>query len=130
MNAWNGLFDAGGFAPHGRCLFWDPDLVALTLVGNIGVSVATLAIPLQLLLAALVGNVADVRLSRSMAVLIGSSVLLCGLTHLLAGITLFRPFYWLQAGVLTLAALVSLLTAALLPIDLIRSRQRGRHVGV
>ncbi len=130
MNWWSGLFDARGFAPHGFCLFWNPDLVTLTLVGNLGVAIATVAIPVQLLLAAFRGGAAEVRLPCWLLILLSLFILLNGLGHLFDVVTLFRPLYWLQGIEVTLTALVSLLTAALLPFDLIRSRQRGRDVGV
>ena len=62
----------------------------------------------------------------------GLFIVACGTSHLIGALTVWKPFYVLEAAVLVLTALASVATATLLPftvprvISLIHS-QRGQH---
>ena len=124
MNWWNNLFTGEGFTPHGFCLFWNPDLVTLEIVGNIGVALAYFAIPLQLAWVALRGGSP---IPRWVLLLFTAFILLCGISHVLDVVTLFRPLYWLHAIEVALTGLVSLATAVLVPFNRMHAARRRQH---
>jgi hypothetical protein len=43
------LFGAASFVPHGYCLLWRPDLVALHAISDIGIAGAYFAIPVAIM---------------------------------------------------------------------------------
>jgi len=105
------LLDPSGLTPHGFCLAWDPRLLWLHAVGNALVALAYFSIPLAL------GRF--VRARRDLAFpwvfwLFAAFILACGTTHLLGVVTLWLPLYWLDAGVMSFTAAISVLTAAML----------------
>jgi hypothetical protein len=123
MSWWEKILTGAGFTPHGFCLFWDPDLITLEIVGNMAVALAYFAIPAQLAWVMLHGRVP---IPRWILQLFTGFILLCGISHLLDILTLFRPYYWLQGAELMVTGFVSLATAALLPFGALRRRQRRR----
>ncbi len=94
--------------PHGYCLLWRPDLVALHGVSDALIFLAYASIPAALVV--LVKKRPEIE-HRTTVVLFAAFILACGLTHLLAVFTLWQPMYGLQGLVKAATALVSLLTA-------------------
>jgi hypothetical protein len=109
------LLDAEHFAPHGACLLWDPTLVPLTIVANIAIALAYLAIPLQLTAVLRMKSL----LPNWAVMLFMAFIVLCGVGHGIEVLTLFRPYYWLQVVENALTAVVSVSTAVLLPVAII-----------
>ena len=102
------LFGAASFVPHGYCLLWRPDLVALHAVSDGLIFLAYASIPAALVM--FVRRRPDLE-HRWTLVLFAAFILACGLTHLVAAITLWEAYYGLQGVVKAITALVSVLTA-------------------
>ena len=108
------LFGAAAFVPHGYCLLWRPDLVAMHAVSDGVIALAYFSIPAAIF--AFVRRRADFRQHR-VATLFILFIILCGITHLIGVWTLWQPIYGLQGLVKVLTATVSLITAmALWPL--------------
>lgn len=102
---------SSGFMPHGYCLKWDPALLMVLIIGNIGIALAYFLIPLALRF--FVGKRRDLPYPY-MFKLFAAFILSCGLTHLAKVWTLYHADYWVEAALDLWTALVSLLTAVLL----------------
>ncbi|MBO6520570.1 MAG: hypothetical protein JJ900_08505 [Rhodospirillales bacterium] len=102
------LFGAASFMPHGYCLLWRPDLVALHAVSDALIFLAYASIPAALVV--LVRKRPEIE-HRTTVVLFAAFILACGLTHLVAVFTLWQPMYGLQGLVKAATAIISLLTA-------------------
>ena len=108
------LFGAASFMPHGYCLLWRPDLVALHAVSDAVIAVSYFTIPIGLWYFA--RRRVDLEF-RGLFYLFAAFILFCGLTHLLELITLWQPIYGLQGLVKAATAIISLASAyALLPV--------------
>ncbi len=108
------LFGAASFMPHGYCLLWRPDLVALHAVSDLLIALAYFSIPVGLWYFA--RQRPDFEY-RGLFVLFAVFIQLCGLTHLIGLITLWEPIYGLQGLVKAATAIVSLIAAyALWPV--------------
>lgn len=102
---------SSGFMPHGYCLKWDPALLLVLVIGNIGIALAYFLIPLALRF--FVGKRKDLPYPY-MFKLFAAFILSCGLTHLAKVWTLYHADYWVEAALDLWTAFVSLLTAILL----------------
>ena len=114
MNALNWLFDTARFTPHGFCLLWRPDLVIIHVVSDTVIALSYFAIPVAIYI------FAKRRLDlepehRRMAMLFAAFITACGLTHVVAIVTLWAPYYGIQALIKAATAAVSLITASALP---------------
>ncbi len=49
MRALSSYFSADGFLPHGYCLLWRPDILALHAVSDVLIAAAYFSIPLAIL---------------------------------------------------------------------------------
>jgi two-component sensor histidine kinase len=106
------LFGAASFMPHGYCLLWRPDLVALHAISDIGIAAAYFAIPIAILVLArrrgdFTGETGQV------VVLFATFILACALTHLGGVLTLWFPAYGLQGLLKAATAIISVLTAVI-----------------
>ncbi|MGX1100361.1 sensor histidine kinase [Amorphus sp. MBR-141] len=106
------LFGAAAFMPHGYCLLWRPDLVALHAVSDLGIAAAYFAIPIAILVLArrrgdLTGDTGQV------VVLFATFIIACALTHLASVFTLWYPAYGLQGLLKAATAIISVLTAVI-----------------
>ena len=110
------LFGAATFIPHGVCLAWRPDLVALHAASDLVIAASYFAIPAAI--AAFVGRRGDLTQGHQrIAWLFAAFITLCGLTHVAGIVTLWAPLYGLQALIKAATALVSIVTAvALFPL--------------
>ena len=108
------LFGAAAFVPHGYCLLWRPDLVAMHAVSDGVIALTYFSIPAAIF--AFVRRRPDFRHYRVASLFI-LFIMLCGITHAVGVWTLWQPVYGLQGLVKVLTATVSLITAiALWPL--------------
>jgi signal transduction histidine kinase len=110
------LFNPTGLTPHAFCLAWEPWLIWLHALGNLGVAIAYTGIPI-------VGWM-FLRTRRDMQywplyALTAAFIWFCGLTHWLNLLTLWVPAYGLSAVVMAATALISLFAFG----TLLRSRR-------
>ncbi|SMF57499.1 Two-component sensor histidine kinase, contains HisKA and HATPase domains [Tistlia consotensis] len=104
------LFGAAAFMPHGSCLLWRPDLVALHAGSDALIALAYLAIPLAIL--SFLKRREGLRpVERRIAYLFALFIFLCALTHLSEVVTLWFPAYVAQGLLKAATAIVSLYTA-------------------
>jgi signal transduction histidine kinase/CheY-like chemotaxis protein len=104
------LFGADTFMPHGFCLNWDPLLVTLMVTANAGIALAYFAIPAGLIY--FVRNRKDLPYPWLFK-LFGLFIVACGTSHLMKILTIYTSFYWPEAIIDMLTAIVSLTTAFL-----------------
>src|SRR5204862_8253265 len=108
------FFDSEMLNPHGICLLWRPELIWTHAVSDSLIGVAYFSIPAAL--AVLLRRRPDIRFGWAgwMFVLF---ILLCGLTHFMNVVTLWRPYYGVEALIKAATALASVVTAlALWPL--------------
>jgi PAS domain S-box-containing protein len=103
------LFGAASFMPHGYCLLWRPDLVALHAVSDLVTAAAYFAIPAGIFV--FQRRRGDLEY-RWLFRLFAAFILACGTTHLVGLATLWQPLYGLEGLVKAATALVSAVTAA------------------
>lgn len=105
------LFGAASFVPHGYCLLWRPDLVAIHATSDALIALSYFSIPIALMV--------FVRRRRDLEYpwvfkLFGAFILMCGLTHVVGLVTLWQPIYGAQGLVKAVTAGVSVATAIVL----------------
>lgn len=106
------LFGAAGFVPHGYCMLWRPDLVALHVLSDGAIALAYFLIPGAIAVFALRRD--DITgEARQIAVLFSAFIVLCGITHLGGAVTLWYPVYGVEGMLKAVTAVVSLATAAM-----------------
>jgi PAS domain S-box-containing protein len=105
------FLSSASFLPHGFCLLWRPDLVALHVASDITTGLAYFSIPLAIL--RLLKRRPDFEY-RWVAYLFAAFILLCGTTHFASVAMLWKPYYGLDGLLKLAAAIVSVTTAALL----------------
>lgn len=97
-----------GYLPHGYCFTWRPELLWSMVGADLIIAGAYFSIPLAML------SFVRQRGESSLNWLIGlfcAFIFACGITHLFDVITIWQPFYGLQAISKVLTALISLITA-------------------
>jgi PAS domain S-box-containing protein len=105
------LFGAASFLPHGYCLLWRPDLVAMHVIGDGLTALAYFLIPGSILW--FLHRRRDLEPAHyRMAALFVAFILACALSHLAGLLTLWFPYYGLQGLIKVATALISLTTAA------------------
>lgn len=102
------LFSTKDYMPHGICLLWQPDLLALHVLSDSTIAIAYYTIPFALLY--FVAKRRDLAF-RPIFLLTGAFILACGTTHVMGVMTLWYPAYWLDGTIKLLTALVSIATA-------------------
>ena len=105
------IFDTSGFLPHGICLLWQPELLALHVSSDVMTGLAYYSIPLALVY--FVWKRRDVAFSWVFW-LFAAFILACGTTHFVNVWTLWNPDYGVQGIIKAATALVSVLTAVAL----------------
>ncbi len=108
------LFGAASFIPHGYCLLWRPDLVAMHAFGDAFTALAYLLIPAAI--------VYFLRRRRSdlhrehfgIAALFAAFIIACAITHFANLLTLWWPLYGLQGLIKVATAVISLATAGVI----------------
>lgn len=105
------LFGAASFIPHGYCLLWRPDLVAIHAISDSLIAFSYFVIPFGIWYFA--RRRADLQF-KPVFFLFGAFVLFCGITHLVALATLWFPIYGAQGLMKAATAAVSLASAYVL----------------
>ena len=100
-----------GYAPHGYCLLWQPELIWTHVVSDALIAAAYFSIPFVLL--RLVRLRRDIEFGWVLG-LFATFILACGLTHVLSIATMWIPAYGWEALVKAVTALASIGTAVLL----------------
>ncbi len=103
-----GLFNSNAFMPHGMCLLWRTDIVALHVLADGLIALAYFSIPVAL--AAFVRRRPMLR-HRGVVLMFAAFILMCGATHLVAIWTLWHADYALQGLVKAATAVISIATA-------------------
>ena len=111
MESLSTLFNTDGFMPHGHCFLWLPSILWTSVISDALIAAAYLTIPIVL--------VYIIRRRRDlpfdwMFFAFGIFILACGATHLTDIIVIWRPDYWLLAGLKAVTALASVVTAVVL----------------
>ena len=86
------LLSPTDYIPHGICLLWQPELIALH-VGSDAIAIAYYSIPFALIY--FVWKRADLAFPGSF-VLSSAFILACGTTHIVSTVTLWQPDYRLE----------------------------------
>ena len=107
----NYLLETASFLPHGFCLLWRPDLVALHVVSDLSIGLAYFSIPLAIL--SFLRRRPDFEY-RWVAYLFAAFIVLCGTTHFAGVAMLWQPYYGLDGMIKLVTGVVSVTTAALL----------------
>jgi hypothetical protein len=84
-----------GFAPHGMCLLWRRDLIALHVTGDALIATAYFAIPLLMGYLFWSRKLANLP-HTSLSVWTAAFIFACGLTHLTAIAEIWTPLYYLS----------------------------------
>jgi len=109
----NALLDDSGFLPHGVCLLWRPDLLALHAISDTVIAGSYFSIPLAIL--AFVRQRKDlVAEHKRIAILFSVFILGCGLTHVMGVAVLWKPLYLSDGLVKAFTAVASVITAIVL----------------
>ncbi len=107
------IFGSAGFLPHGYCLLWRPDILALHAVSDVVIAASYFSIPLAIM--TFVRRRLDlIAEHKRIAVLFSVFILGCGMTHVFGVIILWQPVYILDGLVKAFTAIVSIVTAILL----------------
>jgi len=102
------LWTTEGFMPHGHCYLWKPELLWMHVISDSIIFLSYSTIPI--FLALFIRKRKDLPFSWIFT-LFSIFIIACGLTHLLAIVTVWHPTYWLTGYVKVLTAIASLLTA-------------------
>ncbi|PWC32435.1 ATP-binding protein [Azospirillum sp. TSO35-2] len=105
------LLDTSGFIPHGVCLLWRPDILALHVGSDILIGLSYFSIPLALIY--FVQRRRDLAFGW-VAQLFALFIVACGSTHFLSVWTLWSADYVVEGVVKLITAFASLATAAAL----------------
>ena len=105
------ILDSSMYSPHGICLLWEPELIWLHVVSDALTAIAYFSIPVCILY--IWWKRTDFKY-RWIAWLFVAFIVSCGMTHVLAIITLWTPIYGIEGLVKAATAAASLFTAVVL----------------
>ncbi|WP_159729023.1 ATP-binding protein [Methylosinus sp. Ce-a6] len=105
------LLGADSLTPHGFCLLWEPGLIWLFAISDGLIALAYFSIPLALVI---IGQRRADLVFRPLLWLFAAFILLCGATHWLDVVTLWKPVYGVQGVVKAATAAASLGTSVAL----------------
>lgn len=97
--------------PHGHCYLWTPKLLWLYVISDGLIALSYFSIPIAITY--FVRKRIDLGFNR-VFVMFSLFIFFCGMTHLIAILTIWQPAYWLDAGMKGLTALASAITAVML----------------
>ena len=106
------IFNTDRYMPHGYCFLWEPRLLWMFIIGDLATFIAYFSIPITLLY--LMRKKKKQIPFRWVFFMFAVFILLCGTTHLLELITLWRPYYYLEAILKILTAAASVATAVMM----------------
>jgi two-component system, chemotaxis family, sensor kinase Cph1 len=99
------------FMPHGHCYFWRPDILWTHVLSDGIIALAYFSIPVTLVY--FLNKRRDFPF-RGVLALFAAFIILCGTTHILGIITVWKPIYAIDGLVKAATALVSIATALVL----------------
>ena len=105
------LFRAEGFAPHGMCLIWDQNVLAVHAISDAVIALSYFSIPAVLFI--ILRRRPDLN-PHGVLHLFSLFIVACGFTHVLAIVTLWEPIYNVSSVAKALTAAVSAITAIVL----------------
>jgi signal transduction histidine kinase len=111
--AWSVLLATNGYAPHGYCIGWEPNLLWLHVTTDVMIGLSYVVI--ALFLAVLVHFVRHDIPFHWILLAFGTFIITCGSTHFMEAWTFWFPLYWLSGGTKVVTAIASVATAAALP---------------
>lgn len=106
------LILSDNFMPHGYCFLWRPELVWMHAITDIIIALSYFTIPLAIIFL--------VKKSKShlpfpwIFMMFATFIFLCGLTHLIELVGIWKSYYYLEGAVKILTAAVSLATAIMM----------------
>lgn len=100
-----------GLLPHGYCLAWSPRLLWTLVAANALIGLSYFSIPVALFY--FVRRQQGMKFN-SIFLMFGLFILACGTTHFIGILSIWYPAYRLDASVLTVTAVISVATAAIL----------------
>ena len=99
------------YLPHGFCIAWNPQLLAMHVISDLLIALAYFSIPVGIL------YVARKRIDavfQPIYYLFAAFILACGVTHVMGILTLWYPLYYTEGIAKIVTALVSVATAVYL----------------
>jgi two-component sensor histidine kinase len=114
IDAIRSLLNTQSLSPHGICLLWRPELIWTHVAADTLIGLAYFSIPAAL--GVFVYKRPDVKFGWAIWMFV-AFILLCGLTHFMSILTLWRPYYGIEALLKAATAIASVVTAiALWPL--------------
>lgn len=110
MDFFQNLFETD-FMPHGHCYFWRPEILWPHVLGDVFTAISYFVIPF--LLYRFVKARPDVKYP-GVFIAFSLFILCCGITHLLATVSVWNPIYRAEAVAKVTTAMVSMGTVGLL----------------
>lgn len=108
---WLGDLFRMDFMPHGQCILWRPEVLGLMVFSDALIALAYMTIPITLV--KFVHRRRDLEFNW-IFYLFASFIVLCGLTHAMSIVTIWKPIYRAEGLLKLVTGLVSLATAWLL----------------
>ena len=105
------FFSSSDFMPHGYCFLWQPDILWMHVISDAIIVMAYYSIPFTLLYLLRRKKTGQYRWVLAM---FSAFIFLCGTTHLLAAINIWKPLYYLEGLVKVATAGTSIATAVML----------------
>lgn len=99
------IFNVSTQPPHGFCLLWKTDLIALHAISNIIIALAYFAMPFVIIL--FLKRRPDIK-HRLLFWIFAIFILACGLTHVMNAVTIWIPVYYLSGIMMMITAIISL----------------------
>lgn len=96
------------YLPHGFCIAWNPQLLAMHVISDLLIAIAYFSIPIGILYVA--KRRPDTEL-QPIYYLFAAFILACGVTHVMGILTLWVPLYYTQGITKVVTAVVSVATA-------------------
>ncbi len=113
------------FMPHGYCFLWRPELVWLHVIADLVIALAYFSIPLTIYL--IIRKRKDELPFKWVFWMFATFIMLCGLTHIIELISIWKPLYYVEGLIKILTAAASLATAIvmfpLIPVLLARFKE-------
>jgi signal transduction histidine kinase len=106
------LFNINRFMPHGHSFQWDPGILWTSVISDALIFAAYTAIPFTLVFQ-IMRKRKDLPFNW-MFVCFGLFIIACGLSHLMAIVTMWKPYYLIEAVVKAITAAASVPTAIIL----------------
>lgn len=108
MNSWLDQVLNGDFMPHGHCLLWRKDLLAIHVIPDAFITLAYFAIPFALIY--IIKRRKDLQFDW-IFMMFSVFIFACGATHLFEVINIWHGYYYAEGIVKVITALASVATA-------------------